>query len=169
MEMGQDGRPTQVHTDLIRSPLRTCGSSCHFALCPLQLRHFGDDILTSKIEGLLAWSSVFYSSILGIFLCNTSVLATFGSDFIMHLNTNRTPHLLFWTCDSILLVHVFLYLDFILTMYLLLFSLRVWTMFIAKHRGPFRKTIQWVTNFSVRIPNNNFRLGIFKMYNTNIS
>jgi hypothetical protein len=28
---------------------------------------------------------------LGVFLCNTSVLATIGSDFIMLMNTNKTP------------------------------------------------------------------------------
>jgi hypothetical protein len=39
---------------ILRSPLRTRGSSFNFSLCPLQLRNFGDDILTSKIEGLLA-------------------------------------------------------------------------------------------------------------------
>jgi hypothetical protein len=26
--------------------------------------------------------------------CNILVLATFGSDFTLHLNTNETPHLL---------------------------------------------------------------------------
>jgi hypothetical protein len=46
----------------------------------------------------------------GMFLCNTSVLATFGSDFIKLLNTNKTPELLLWTCcDSVLDVHVFLH------------------------------------------------------------
>jgi hypothetical protein len=42
-----------------------------------------------------------------IFLCNTSVLATFESDFIKLLNTNKTPKLLLWTCCGfILYVHV---------------------------------------------------------------
>jgi hypothetical protein len=58
-------RPAQAHFGLIRSPLRTHGSSWHFALCPLQLHHLDDVILASKMEGLLAWSSVFYASILG--------------------------------------------------------------------------------------------------------
>jgi hypothetical protein len=45
----------------------------------------------------------------GMFLCNSSVLATFRSDFIKLLNTNETPKLLLWTCcDSVLYVHVFL-------------------------------------------------------------
>jgi hypothetical protein len=45
----------------------------------------------------------------GMFLCNTLVLATFGSDFIMLSNTNETPQLLHGTCcDYIIYVHVFL-------------------------------------------------------------
>jgi hypothetical protein len=38
------------------------------------------------------WSFTLESS--GMFLCNTLVLATFGSDFIMLSNTNETLHLL---------------------------------------------------------------------------
>jgi hypothetical protein len=53
------------------------------------------------------WSFTLQSS--GIFLCNTLVLAIFGSDFIKLLNMNGTPKLLLWTCcDSVLYVHVFL-------------------------------------------------------------
>jgi hypothetical protein len=38
---------------------------------------------------------------------STLVLATFGSDFALHLNTNGTPHLLLLTrYDSVPLVHV---------------------------------------------------------------
>jgi hypothetical protein len=44
----------------------------------------------------------------GMFLCNTSVLATFGSDFIKLSNTNGTPQLLLWTCRDSIHVHVFL-------------------------------------------------------------
>jgi hypothetical protein len=55
------------------------------------LHDFDDVILASKMEVLFAWSSVFYASILGVFLCNTSVLATIGSDFIMLMNTNKIP------------------------------------------------------------------------------
>jgi hypothetical protein len=36
-----------------------------FCTLPLQLHYFGDVILTSKIDGLLAWSSAFYTLILG--------------------------------------------------------------------------------------------------------
>jgi hypothetical protein len=40
---------------------------------------------------------------------STLVLATFESDFTLHLKPNKTPHLLIWTCcDSIPFVHVFL-------------------------------------------------------------
>jgi hypothetical protein len=45
----------------------------------------------------------------GKFLCNTSVLATVGSDFIKLSGMNKTPQLLLCTCcDSVLYVHVFL-------------------------------------------------------------
>jgi hypothetical protein len=66
--MGQGSRPGLtglVHLGPVRSPLHPCGSSHHFALCPHQLCHFGDIILAPMIEGFLAWSSVFYTSILG--------------------------------------------------------------------------------------------------------
>jgi hypothetical protein len=53
------------------------------------------------------WSLTLQSS--GMFLCNTLVLTTFGSNFIMLSNTKGTPHLFIWTCcDSVLYVHVFL-------------------------------------------------------------
>jgi hypothetical protein len=58
------GRPAQAHPGLARSPLRSRGSSCIYALCPLHLHYFDDVILASKMEVLLAWSSVFYASIL---------------------------------------------------------------------------------------------------------
>jgi hypothetical protein len=58
------GRPAQAHPGPVRSPLRSCGSSCIYALCPLHLHHFDDVILASKMEVLLAWSPVFYASIL---------------------------------------------------------------------------------------------------------
>jgi hypothetical protein len=35
--------------------------------------------------------------------------------------------------------------------YLLLFCLRAWTMFIAKHQGTFQPKIRWVYDFPVRI------------------
>jgi hypothetical protein len=59
------GRPTQAHPRSVRSPLRSPGSSCIYALCPLHLHHFDDVILASKMEVLFASSLVFYASILG--------------------------------------------------------------------------------------------------------
>jgi hypothetical protein len=59
------GRPAQAHPSPVRSPIRSRGSSRIYALCPLHLHHFDDVILASKMEVLLAWSPVFYTSILG--------------------------------------------------------------------------------------------------------
>jgi hypothetical protein len=59
------GRPAQAHPSPVRSPLRSRGSSCVYVLCPLHLHYFDDVILVSKMEVLLAWSPVFYASILG--------------------------------------------------------------------------------------------------------
>jgi hypothetical protein len=59
------GRPAQAHPGPVRSPLRSRGSSCDYALCPLHLHHFDDVILVSKMEVLRVWSPVFYASILG--------------------------------------------------------------------------------------------------------
>jgi hypothetical protein len=59
------GRPAQAHPDPVRSPLRSRGSSCIYAIFPLHLHHFDDVILASKMEVLLAWSPVFYASIFG--------------------------------------------------------------------------------------------------------
>jgi hypothetical protein len=48
------GRPAQAHLGPVRSPLRSCGSSGDYALCPLHLHDFDDVILASKIEVLRA-------------------------------------------------------------------------------------------------------------------
>jgi hypothetical protein len=48
------GRPAQAHLGPARSPLRSRGSSCIYALCPLHLHYFDDVILASKMEVLLA-------------------------------------------------------------------------------------------------------------------
>jgi hypothetical protein len=48
------GRPAQAHPDPVPSPLRSRGSSCIYALCPLHLHYFDDVILASKMEVLLA-------------------------------------------------------------------------------------------------------------------
>jgi hypothetical protein len=47
-------RPAQAHPSPVRSPLRSRGSSCIYALCPLHLHPFDDVILTSKMEVLYA-------------------------------------------------------------------------------------------------------------------
>jgi hypothetical protein len=48
------GRPAQAHPGPVRSPLRSRGSSCIYALCPLLLHHFDDVILASKMKVLRA-------------------------------------------------------------------------------------------------------------------
>jgi hypothetical protein len=48
------GRSAQAHPGPVRSPLRSRGSSCDYALYPLHLHHFDDVILTSKMEVLRA-------------------------------------------------------------------------------------------------------------------
>jgi hypothetical protein len=48
------GRPSQVHFGPVRSPLRSHGSSCIYALCPIHLHDFDCVILASKMEVLRA-------------------------------------------------------------------------------------------------------------------
>jgi hypothetical protein len=48
------GRPAQAHPGPIQSPLRSRGSSCIYALCPLHLHYFDDVILVPKMEVLIA-------------------------------------------------------------------------------------------------------------------
>jgi hypothetical protein len=46
----------------------------------------------------------------------------------------------------------YIYIAFILTYFIfLLFFLRAWTMFIAKHQGTFQPKIRWVYDFPVCI------------------
>jgi hypothetical protein len=103
------GRPAQAHFGPVRSPFAHMG--------PPVIMHFIPSICTILMMSSLRprWrvfshevrSFTLQSS--GMFLCNTSVLATFGSDLIKLSNTNGTPQLLFWTCcNSVLYVHVFL-------------------------------------------------------------
>jgi hypothetical protein len=47
-------RPAQAQFGPVRSPLRSCGSSGDYALCPLHLYDFDDVILASKMEVLRA-------------------------------------------------------------------------------------------------------------------
>jgi hypothetical protein len=103
------GRPAQAHPDLVRSPLRSRGSSCIYALCPLTCTILTMSSSRPRWRFSLheVWSFTLQSS--GMFLCNTLILATFGSDFIKLRNTNGTPKLFLLTCcNSILYVHVFL-------------------------------------------------------------
>jgi hypothetical protein len=86
-------RPRPILARFSRA-LRSCGSSCLYALCPsictiltmssLRLRW---RVFSHEVQSFTLQSS-------RTFLCNTSVLATFGSDFIMLSNTNGTPQLL---------------------------------------------------------------------------
>jgi hypothetical protein len=48
------GQPAQAHPGPARSPLHARGSSGDYAFRPLHLRDFGDVILASKMEVLLA-------------------------------------------------------------------------------------------------------------------
>jgi hypothetical protein len=48
------GRPAQAHLGLVRSPLRSHGSSCIYALCPFHLHDFDNVILTSKMNVIFA-------------------------------------------------------------------------------------------------------------------
>jgi hypothetical protein len=48
------GRPARADFSPVRSPLRSHGSSCIYALCPLHLHYFDDVIITSKMELLFA-------------------------------------------------------------------------------------------------------------------
>jgi hypothetical protein len=48
------GRPAQAHFGLVRSPLRSRGSSDDYALCPFHLHDFDDVILASKMEVFFA-------------------------------------------------------------------------------------------------------------------
>jgi hypothetical protein len=52
LEVGQAGRLGP--TGPVWLPLRSRGSSCNYALCPLHLHYFDNVILASKMEVLLA-------------------------------------------------------------------------------------------------------------------
>jgi hypothetical protein len=62
------GRLAWAHLGPVRSPLRSRGSSCNYALCPLHLHDFDDVILASKMEVLFTLSSVFTLQSPGVFL-----------------------------------------------------------------------------------------------------
>jgi hypothetical protein len=86
------GRPAQADLGPVRSALRSRGSSGDYALCPFHLHDFDDVILAPKMEVFsLHEVRSFTLQSPGVFLRNTSVLATIGSDFIKLMNTNKTP------------------------------------------------------------------------------
>jgi hypothetical protein len=75
------GQPAQAHPGLARSPLRSRGSSCVYALCPPPFALFWRCHPCVQDGGSLCMK----------FLRRTSVLATIGSDFIKLMNTKKTP------------------------------------------------------------------------------
>jgi hypothetical protein len=85
------GRSAQAHPGPIRSPIQSRGSSCimHFApsTCTMLTMLYSHPRWRFSVHEV--WSFTLQSS--GMFLCNTSVLATIGSDFIKLMNTNKTP------------------------------------------------------------------------------
>jgi hypothetical protein len=86
------GWPAQALSGPVRAHLRPCSSSWHFGLFRLDLCHFEVVIPAIKIGGLLVWSPNLTSYSSGMIRRTTFVLATFGSDFSLHSNTNETPH-----------------------------------------------------------------------------
>jgi hypothetical protein len=64
--------------------------------------------------------------------------------FKMYSTNNNSIYDIFFNA-----IYIFSFYTNIL--YLLLFCLRAWTMFTAKHQGTFQPKIRWVTNFPVRI------------------
>jgi hypothetical protein len=80
-----------------------------FCIFPKYLRHFGTISSSDKIGGLPTWTLIFTFRSSKMFRCSTLVLASFGSDFVLHLNMNGTFLLLVWTwCVFVLFVCVFL-------------------------------------------------------------
>jgi hypothetical protein len=83
-------RPAQAHPGPARSPIRSRGSSCIYALCPstCTILMMSSSRPRWRFSLHQVWTFTLQSS--GMFLCNTSVLATIGSDFIKLMNTNKT-------------------------------------------------------------------------------
>jgi hypothetical protein len=85
-------RLAQAHLGPARSPLRSRGSSCDYELCPpstCTILTMSSSRPRWRFSVYEVRSFTLQSS--GMFLCNTSVLATIGSDFIKLMNTNKTP------------------------------------------------------------------------------
>jgi hypothetical protein len=81
------GWSAQAHPSPVRSPLRSSGSSCIYELCTILTMSSSRPrwrFSLHEVRSFMLQSS-------GMFLCNTLVLATIGSDFIKLINTNKTP------------------------------------------------------------------------------
>jgi hypothetical protein len=103
------GQSAWAHPGPVRLLLPPGGPSWHFAFFPKYLRHFGTISSSDKIGGLPTWTLIFTFRSSKMFRCSTLVLASFGSDFVLHLNMNGTFLLLVWTwCVFVLFVCVFL-------------------------------------------------------------
>jgi hypothetical protein len=85
------GQPTQAHPGPSRSPLRSRGSSCIYALCPSTCTILTMSSSRPRWKFSVHEVRSFTLQSPGMFLCNTSVFATIGSDFIKLMNTNKTP------------------------------------------------------------------------------
>jgi hypothetical protein len=83
------GRSAQGHPGPVRSPLRSRGSSCIYALCPSTCTILTMSSSRPRWRFSLQEVRSFTLQSSGMFLCNSSVLATIGSDFIQVINTNR--------------------------------------------------------------------------------
>jgi hypothetical protein len=85
------GRPAQAHLELVRSPLRSRGSSDDYALCPstCMILTMSSSCPRWRFSSHEVRSFTLQSPV--VFLCNTSVLATIGSDFLKLMNMNKTP------------------------------------------------------------------------------
>jgi hypothetical protein len=85
------GRPAQTHLGSVRLPLRSPGFSCIYALCPSICTIFTMSSSRPRWRFSLHEVRCFTLQSSRMFLCNTSVLTTIGSDFIMLINMNKTP------------------------------------------------------------------------------
>jgi hypothetical protein len=81
------GRPAQAHPGRVRSPLRSRGSSCIYALSPSTCTILMMSSSRPRWRFSVHEVRSFTLQSSGVFLCNTSVLTTIGSDFIKLMNT----------------------------------------------------------------------------------
>jgi hypothetical protein len=85
------GRLAQAYLGPAPSPLRSRGSSCICALCPSTCTILTMSSSRPRWRFSVREVRSFTLQSSGMFLCNTSVLTTIGSDFIKLMNTNKTP------------------------------------------------------------------------------